>query len=228
MPQTPFFTRFLAFTACRGLAFCLSIALLHEAAPQQSPTSEYDLKSAYILNFIKFTDWPGNSAFVKNDRIVIGIVGSDPFGKSTKTIEGVVARDRVIEVVRFPNVKSIGACDVLFVPASEFESLDSILDAIKGKSILTIGEHDGFVKKGGIINLYIEEKRVRFEINTDNAAAAGFKIRSQVMALAKVVRNPEAPRAESRPASRPASGPASRPASVPASRPAAESQGVKK
>ena len=46
--------------------------------------SEYQVKALFLLNFVKYVDWPGASG-----PIVIGIMGQDNFGTSlSQAIEG--------------------------------------------------------------------------------------------------------------------------------------------
>src|SRR5258708_29157548 len=49
-------------------------------ASEASDSSEYLIKADFIYNFAKFVEWPA-AAFAQPDSpIVIGILGTDPFG----------------------------------------------------------------------------------------------------------------------------------------------------
>ena len=63
----------------------------------------------------------------------------------------------------------------------------NILESVKEQGILTIADTKGFLEAGGIINLMMEEKKVRFEINMVAAKKSGIQIRSQLLRLAKKV-----------------------------------------
>ena len=54
--------------------------------------------------------------------------------------------------------------------------------------VLTIGESPDFLREGGIINLLLVGRRVRFEVNPDAAARAGLRLSSQLLQLAVAVR----------------------------------------
>ena len=62
-----------------------------------------------------------------------------------------------------------------------------ILEALKGSSVLTVGEMDNFLENGGIINFLIRDRKVCFEVNTVAAKDARLKIRSKLLRLAKRV-----------------------------------------
>ena len=59
---------------------------------------------------------------------------------------------------------------------------------LHGSSVLTVGEMERFIPSGGIINFVIERNKVRFEINPNGAERARLKLSSQLLSLARVVR----------------------------------------
>jgi hypothetical protein len=56
--------------------------------------------------------------------------------------------------------------------------------------VLTVGDSDGYAARGVIANFYLEENRVRFEINREAAVRARLGISSQLLKLARIVREP--------------------------------------
>ena len=111
----------------------------------------------------------------------------------------------------FLTVADIGACDLLFVPAPEAAKLADVLVGVRGKNVLIVGESTGFAADGAGVNFYVEEKKLRFEINPDAAADAGLKVSSQLLKLARVVKPAKAPKKPVPSDSRP-TPPASQPA----------------
>jgi len=75
----------------------------------------------------------------------------------------------------------------LFVSSSEKEHIESVIDAMKGLPILTIGDAPGFAKRGGIINFMLEDNKVRFEVNVEAAKHADLTISSRLLTLARIV-----------------------------------------
>src|SRR3989442_14429534 len=65
------------------VALSVSLSWAPEAIAQaadSSDSAEYLIKAGFIYNFAKFVEWPA-SAFAQPDSpIVIGILGTDPFG----------------------------------------------------------------------------------------------------------------------------------------------------
>jgi hypothetical protein len=59
--------------------------------------------------------------------------------------------------------------------------------------VLTVGDMNGFLESGGVINLIMENNKVHFEINISAAKRAGIAIRSQLLKLAKRVIKEDTP-----------------------------------
>jgi hypothetical protein len=153
-----------------------------------SDSSEYLIKAGFIYNFAQLVQWPA-AAFPQTDSpIVIGILGSDPFGEIIdRVIENKKLEGRNLVVKRLKRGAALRDCKILFVSSSEATHLEEILQSAKGLPILTIGEMSGFAKRGGIINLTLEGNRVRFEINIEAAKQANLNISSRLLALARIV-----------------------------------------
>jgi hypothetical protein len=71
-------------------------------------------------------------------------------------------RDRRI-MVREIGQDAVDECAVLFVAKSAANKAKPVLEALNGRPILTIGDHDGFISAGGAINLYLVNGKVRFD-----------------------------------------------------------------
>lgn len=148
---------------------------------------EYQVKAAFLLNFTKFAEWPAEAFEAADSPIAICILGEDPFGNSLDQIaagEAVNGRRIVIRrVIQPPPAKS---CHVLFVPATERYAPALPVTAVPG--VLTVGEGESFVRDGGVIAFILENRRVRFGINESAATAAGIKLSSKLLNIARFVK----------------------------------------
>jgi hypothetical protein len=154
----------------------------------QEALSEYQVKAAYLFNFLKFVEWPRESFADPLAPIEIGVVGEDPFGSALpqvvtgKTVQG---RDLVIRIYRIG--EDFRGAHILFISASERKRLPMILSSLRGSSVLTVSDTEGFLDAGGMIQFLNENDRVRFAINLNAAAQARLKVSSKLLSLAKVV-----------------------------------------
>lgn len=170
------------------LAACALAGTLPFPAGAASDPGEYDVKAALLFNFAKFVEWPAGSFAAVDDPFVIGVVGSDPFGHSLeRTLAGQTIGGRRIQIRRWKKARELGACQVLFVAASEQEDVRGLLDGMKGRPVLSVSDMSDFASDGGIIGLVMDHHRVRFEINQNRADRAGLKLSSRLLSLAHLV-----------------------------------------
>jgi YfiR/HmsC-like len=161
------------------------------AAPNahaQDVLPEYQVKAAYLFNFLKFVEYPNESSMDPLAPIVIGVIGDDPFGNALpqvvigKTVQG---RDLVIHVYRIG--EDLRGAHILFISASERKRLPMILSSLRGSSVLTVADTEGFLEAGGMIQFLSENDRVRFAINVDATSRAKLKMSSKLLSLARAV-----------------------------------------
>jgi len=161
----------------------------HPAISLGAPTEfEYKVKAAFLYNFAKFVEWPTSAFDSEEAPFVFCIVGEDPFGGNLEaTVKGRTASGRRIVVRRGPSVEALGRCHLVFIGATEDDQVARELHEVSGQPVLTVGESTAFAKAGGMIRLFVEEKRIRFDINERAAREAGLRISSQLLKLARRV-----------------------------------------
>jgi hypothetical protein len=164
----------------------LAALLTTAAEPQTRQTREYDLKAVFLFNFIRFVQWPPGVLPVAGEPFVIGVLGDDPFGTS---LDEVTANELIegheIVVQRYRDIREITTCHVLFISQSETPRLDSIFRALRGKSILTVGESERFEGRDGIIRFLVVQNKVRLKINVAAAREAKLTISSKLLRQAE-------------------------------------------
>jgi hypothetical protein len=157
-------------------------------SPAQTSPSEYQVKAAYLFNFLKFVEWPEDSFADPLAPIVIGVVGEDPFGSALpevvigKTVQG---RDLVIR--KYHSGEDLHAAHLLFISASETKQVPQILSSLRGASVLTVADTERFLDAGGMIQFLNENEQVRFAINGDAVSKSRLKMSSKLFRLAKAV-----------------------------------------
>ena len=166
------------------VCFILGFWLQTDAKAEQA-VSEYQVKAAFLYNFIKFVEWP-EDAFPNQDApIVIGIVGKDSFnGDLDNLVRDKTIRKRAVEVRRLKEGAALNVCHVLFVAQSEAAAVPAMMKQLEAKQVLTVSETPGFLERGGIINFVISNNKVRFEVNIGASADAGLQISSKLLNLA--------------------------------------------
>lgn len=143
--------------------------------------SKQENKAAFVYNFIQFVTWPAEKT-----TLTLGIIGNNEF---TSILKSKLANQKIgnrgIIIIHYPDNQTQFKCDVIFIANDSKLNIAIILDEIKNKSILSIGELDGFCLKGGIIN-FVEGDNGNyfFEINKIRATEEKIIISSKLLKLA--------------------------------------------
>ena len=166
------------------LLFLITAGAAPHAYAEHARPAEYEVKAAFIYNFAKFIEWPADAGASFN----LCVLGEDPFGAALDLINGKPVRDKNVAVKRIKSHQQLKTCQIVFISASEKEHLPQILDAVENLSVLTIGDTNGFTQQGVAINFYIEDEKVRFEINPKAAESADLKISSKLLKLGRIVK----------------------------------------
>jgi hypothetical protein len=168
------------------IAFTLDLMVFHitDIHAQDQKPGEYQVKAAFLYNIAKFVQWSGMEA---DEFLTLGILGEDPFSGTLDGLEGKVVQGKKLLIQRFRSYRELRKIHMLFISPKEKENLSQILQAVKGSEVLLVGDTEGFAQKGVCINFYLEQQKVRFEINVDAARRAGLKISSNLLKLAKIV-----------------------------------------
>ena len=178
--------------ARKSMFLVLSLGLLLAAAlsrAQAPPPTESQVKSAFLYNFAKFIDWPPTAFADDKSPFIIGILGSNPIGAElTRTTADKRVSDRLIAIKTYRPEDDLTRCHILFISNSEKKRFPEILQRLRGTAVLTVGETDGFIEAGGMVNFVLEAgktaNKIRFQINDEAARKAALKISSKLLSLA--------------------------------------------
>jgi len=176
-----------------GCVFLLLVtALLPAASGQQNAqrnlllAPEYEVKAAFLLNFTKFVDWPPRAS-PSEPSFPICVYGEDPFGKVLdQIVEGERVQDQPITVRRISG-SFTGPCRILFLGRSEHDPRKILAEVPQG--VLTVGEEGSFLQQGGMIELAVENRRVRFDVDLRATARGGLRVSSRLLSVARKVEN---------------------------------------
>lgn len=169
-------------------AWCAPMAVQTLAVESAyAATMEYEVKAAFIHNFANYIHWSRDSFETENSPIRIGILGQGPINGPLMNLNGKAVQKRLLEISKVDDLNNANEYHILFINPSENDQILSILSALKTTGVLTIGDTPGFAEQCGIINFYLEEGRVRFEINISAAKRENHKVSSKLLRLARIV-----------------------------------------
>jgi YfiR/HmsC-like len=171
-----------------ALAYLLLTAATSLAQAPVNPSVEYQVKAAFLLNFTKFIEWPTNVFSSEKAPIIVCIFRYDPFGSALdEIIQGRSINNHELLARRISELGELKKCQVAFVSQTEEKHLPEILNGVKGTSVLVVGEGEGFAERGGGIQFFFENNKMRFAINVDAVERARLNVSSKLLALARTV-----------------------------------------
>lgn len=160
------------------------------AAQAQGSLTESQLKTAFILNFVRYTEWPDKAFAGSDSPISLCVIGRNEGGIGLSALEGRRVQDRPIRVRLDVSAETAGACQVVFVGEADARRIPTTLRALQNQPVLTISDVEGFIDSGGAIGIVRGEQKLQFEINRTALDKAKLRASSQLLKLARAVLNP--------------------------------------
>lgn len=170
----------------RSVGHCLLVFWLSFGVPIVQPVAmaddmlEYQVKAAFIYNFIVFTQWPDNTS----ETIQLCVYGEDYFKHELDKLHNRSVGKRHIRVARVQSAEKLTQCQVIFFSKSVSNNLSSTLIDLQDKSILTLADSPNAISQGIVINMNVINEKIVFEINLAAARKSGLDISSKLLQLA--------------------------------------------
>jgi len=178
-------------THARAARWSLAFLLLFCAsASSQTDRVEGDplsaLTAAFIYKCALYVKWPNLD---ESDTFVIHVLGESSLTGALQRVAELkkIGGKKLVVVARDAVQDSLETCHILYVSPSMEDQLEAIHEANRGKHVLTIGDTEGFAKKGVAINFVLVEGKLKFEINQEALALADLRASSQFLKLGILV-----------------------------------------
>ncbi|MFA5941792.1 MAG: YfiR family protein [Sinimarinibacterium sp.] len=178
---TPGFIRVTALLCCvLGCALAL-------AAPRTfaAELPEYKLKAAFVFNFVRFTTWPPERLPDDGSPIEVCAAAETEFVSALREAVGDKSigthplRVREIDPADDPR-----GCHVVYV--GNRGDASRILANAAGRGVLTVHNGDS-ASRDGVVRFFLDDRRVRFEVNATAATRESLVLSSKLLSLASLV-----------------------------------------
>jgi hypothetical protein len=173
----------------RVLLIVLLLALpgivAHSAPGAETAAQRADrLKAEYLLSFVKFVEWP---ASVPTSFLTVCFAGGQGVLDAVAAeIESKSADERHLAVRKLSEAEQPAGCNVVYLDADHMAGAKRA-PASGEAPILTVSDAKAFTHSGGMIELFTESNKLRFNINVENAQRAGLHISASLLQLAAAV-----------------------------------------
>ena len=146
------------------------------------------MKAAMVLNMAKYVEWPAGAFSAPGAPLAVCSVGRGPFAAALEQYRGKTVLGHPLNLRRLAPGDEPADCHLLVVSGMEKRYLAGVLDQARRRSVLTVSDLPDFARAGGMIGLVEHEGKVGFEINVKAAQQARFRISSQLLKLARIIR----------------------------------------
>jgi len=147
-----------------------------------------DLKAAYIINFIRFAEWPDSVRENPRDSLLINVLNDQKVYDILKVIsKKKIGRQMNLEVQSCSTTACIKQSSIIFIGQSEGAKHHKLLKSLTGKPVLTISDIPEFARQGGMIEIEQTDSKMTFIINLDTVKKADLYVSSQLLQLANVI-----------------------------------------
>ena len=174
----------------RGTLAALTLAMACLSTPAVGASSETELKvkAAFLFNFAKFANWPEKKFAASGSPMVLCILEDDPIGPVLEnTVSGKLIESRTLLVRRSKTPANWNSCHIAFINTADSQEVDEAFGGLSGSSVLTVHESSRS-RHDGVIRLFVEDRRMRFEINRAASEREALQLSAKLMSAAVVVR----------------------------------------
>ena len=175
----------------RRLTLVLTVGVLgHGALDAQTTTTtatEPVVTAAFLLNFVKFVDWPPD--VIAPDAPIVMCMADPPVAQAiARALSSRPATARPITLMEVSPGAVPAECGVLYISDLDSRRVTTLIAALKGRSVLSISNIDSFARRGGTIQLFLQDGTMRFSVNPQAAERARLHVSSLLLKLAVIVK----------------------------------------
>ncbi|MBS1140057.1 MAG: putative transrane protein [Proteobacteria bacterium] len=167
----------------RPVGWLAAMLLAWTAFAFGQPDSEPQLEAAYLVNFMKYVDWPANN----RPYATICLFGRETLGPFLTAYEGRSVGGKELRIRRANSPDDMANCQLVFIPDVEEARIGAVLRWVYDLPILTVSDSDGFTRLGGGIELTRSSGRIQFIVNAASLSRNGLTPSSQMLRLAQRV-----------------------------------------
>ena len=120
-------------------------------------------KATYILNFVKYTEWPAD---YKQGDFIIGVVHDDDLAANLENAAKTKkVNSQTLVVKRFNSPSEVTKCHLLYVSGTSAAEVDPYIAKAKQYNCLTVTEGKGFIERTSAINFVVVGTALKYEMN---------------------------------------------------------------
>lgn len=170
------------------VAFPVILLLCLHTMPVSAQHDENTIKAVYIERITRFVEWPDKDNKVIHDRFVIGVYGENEFYNTlTEVFKDKSIKDLKVNVIQIKNPGQISSCNLCYLSGKAKSDIREFVNQAAASGVLLVSETPNFSEEGVHFNFYIEDEKLKFEINHRSTDLAGFKVSYLLMQNNRII-----------------------------------------
>lgn len=170
-------------------AACAAMALLLAFTAQAQTGDLSALRAGFLINFAKLSSWPETRFETPESPVRLCLHETDSGTQVlSQALSGKAIGSRALQVILISDLKSVkgGNCHVAYLSPDLQIQFNELIPALATTGTLVVDEGSRFTWPDGMIRLFVEDGRMRFELNLSAVEKAGLKIDPRLIRLARL------------------------------------------
>ena len=203
--------------ALERLLAALAMLLALGAMPKPSSAEAIDperadqVKAAYLINFLRYTDWPAASVPTRDSPFRVLVAGRpeliDTVRRLAAAAGSIGGREVVVDRMALPQpggilgselraqiATQVRRCHLLFVEREEANLATDLIALVRDYPVLTVGDVDSFAEAGGMLALLPRGTNIVLAANPGAIRRSDLVVSAKVLKIARLVADAEPPR----------------------------------
>lgn len=169
------------------ILFVIVSSLQQHYAHAEERELDNSFKAALVYKITTFVRWPKNTVQPpQNFHICLLNDGLTSAAFSQLESKQLFQRPIVVSSFRRSDMVNLN-CNVLYISPSKIAFMDDIIDNLKNRPLLTIGENKRFSERRGMIAMEVNQGKIKFFINKAQLDKAGLKASASLLQLSTIV-----------------------------------------
>lgn len=171
-----------------GLNIGLIILLLAVSNRIYSQFEAGLLKAAYLERITRFVEWPETVVIKDTSIFIIGVYQDEAFARTLeKAFHDKQIRNHPVRIIAIEDPESVIKCHLCYLSVRNTDLIRKIIETANLNGVFLVSDFRGAGIAGTHINFYIEDEKLKFEVNKSSVDKGKFRISSVLLKSSKII-----------------------------------------
>ena len=102
--------------------------------------------------------------------------------------DGKKIHSKTVVVKHIDSLDDLGDTDILYLSEADAQTLEEVFEKTKGKKILTISDARGFAERGGMVQYFSHQQKIKIKVNLDRLEENDLKAKASFLNIVEVLK----------------------------------------